>query len=128
MEALDEGALCRKGNHWDLSDRGESLSRELPATPKQPLAGVVGPDRDGEERVKDVCFSVPVNPKECALCEPKYWGCLSREAAQKRVEPPPFQRSVERGVPSGPVRRKRADKALTKSTGRRQLPRTSATD
>ena len=70
-----------------------------------------------------MCFSVPVNPKECALCEPKYWGCLSREAAQERVEPPPFQMSVERRVPSGPVRRKRADKAPDEINGEKAAPK-----
>ena len=62
-----DGATCPEGDHQDLGDHGESLSKELPATPKQPLVGFVGPDREGEEQVEYVRFSVLVETEERKL-------------------------------------------------------------
>ena len=85
-----DGAQCRKGGHHDLSDGGETLWGELPAAPEQPPIGIIGPDQDGEEQVKDMRSSVPVHPQERQLRQPRDWGRLGCEAAQKRMEPPPF--------------------------------------
>ena len=57
-----ESAMRPKGSHQNLGDCGESLRGELPATPKNPSVGVVGPDRDREEQVYNVRSSVPVEP------------------------------------------------------------------
>ena len=83
-----DGAPCREVSHRDLGDRGDSLSRKIPATPKQLSVRVVEPNRDGEEQVNNVCFCVPVNTQEREICNPRDWVRLSREADQERVDPP----------------------------------------
>ena len=57
-----DGMQCPKGSHRDLGSYGESLRGELPATTEQPPVGVVGPEWDGEEQVKNVLSFFPVNP------------------------------------------------------------------
>ena len=81
-----DGVQFPKKSHRDLGNCEESLSGELPATPKQPPVGVVGPNRDGEERVKNVYSSVLVATRDHELCEPRDGGHLSHDAAQERVE------------------------------------------
>ena len=74
---VDDGAQCLKGSHQDLGNCGESLRGELPVTPEQPPLRVVGPDQDGEERVKNVFSSVLFGPHEHEICNPRDGGHLS---------------------------------------------------
>ena len=96
--------------------------------PEQPLFGVIGPDRDGEEGVNNVCFSVPFYPRSVSSASLSTGSALDVRRPSNTWIPPPFRGSVERGVPSGPVSRNRADRALKTIPGSRPVLRTSATD
>ena len=82
-----DGAPCPKGSHRNLSDCRKYLRGELPATPKKPLVGVVGPDQDGEEQVYNVRSSVSVDPQERELWNPRDWGHSSRRRPRNAWNP-----------------------------------------
>ena len=67
---------------------GSPSGGQLPTTPKQPTVWILRTNRDREEGVWNLRFSVPVNPEKFQDRQTRYWGLLSGEAPQEGVNPP----------------------------------------
>ena len=77
----------QEGCHRDICNCGEPLRGQLSATPKQLMVWIVRTNRDGEQGVYNVRFSIPINLKKCQGHQYGDWGRLRSDAPREGVDP-----------------------------------------